>query len=190
MDYRSFASLALRLAGVFILVCAIAGIPNTSVNLYMFGTRNELTPPLLVTLAPALFSVSGSVIIGLLLIYFPSTVVNRVVARDPAVTEGSIAYRDLQSLAFSVLGLYFICVGLFDLMYWAARGRLYYLAIDEAAAAFPRLPSLAPDEFGGLVSATLQVVGGVALFFGARGLSGLVERLRGNRSADRDSATP
>jgi len=47
MDYRSISALALRLAGVFILVSGVAAIPHTFVNLLVFAARETATPSLL-----------------------------------------------------------------------------------------------------------------------------------------------
>ena len=185
MDYRSISALALRLAGVFILVSGIAGLPNTFVNLYVFAARDALSPSVLPVLLQTLIAVSGALIIGLLLVFFPSIVANRVVNAEAVEKEGSVGYRELQALGFSVLGLYFVAIGFFDGVYWFARGRIYYEAISEAAAAFPRPPALAPDEFGGLVSSALHVLGGFCLLFGARGISRLVQKVRGAGDADR-----
>jgi hypothetical protein len=179
MNYRSLTSLALRLAGVFILVSGVAGMPNTFVNLYSVHTREALHPSMVLLAMQTLFALSGPLIIGLVLIFFPSVVANRVIKTDVVGSEGSVGYRELQALAFSVLGVYFISIGVFDAVYWVARLRLYYRVIEDAAAAFPRPPAIAPDEFGGLVSSALYLMGGLILLFGATGISHLVQRIRG-----------
>jgi hypothetical protein len=185
MDYRSISALALRLAGVFILVSGIAGMPNTFVNLYVFAAREALSPSVLPVLLQTFIAASGALIIGLLLVFFPSVVANRVVNAEAVGKEGSLGYRELQALGFSVLGLYFVAIGFFDGIYWFARARIYYQVISEASAAFPRPPALAPDEFGGAVSSALQFLGGLGLLLGARGLSRLVQKLRGADDVDR-----
>ncbi|NJN05490.1 MAG: hypothetical protein HC814_02580 [Rhodobacteraceae bacterium] len=185
MDYRSLSSLALRLAGVFILVSGVAAIPDTLVNLLVLAERYTVAPLLWQVVVQTIVAASPSMLIGLLLIFFPSAVANRIVNGEAVGPDGSVGYGQLQTLAFSVLGLYFIAVGLFEGVYWLARTRIYYVMVQEAAETFPRVPAIAPEEFSGLVMAVTYLVGGFALLFGARGISRLVQKIRGVGDVDR-----
>jgi hypothetical protein len=185
MDYRSLTALAIRLAGVLILVSGIAQIPNTFVNLYVYAGRDALSPAIFPIIFATITAASGPLIIGVLIIYFPSLVVNRVLNVDSLGPEGSVQYRDLQALAFSVLGLYFFSSGIFDAAYWIGKGRIYFHLVEAAALGFPRPPAMGPDEVGGLFAAGLQILAGLGLFFGGRGLVRLLQRARGTGDADR-----
>jgi hypothetical protein len=185
MDYRSLSSLALRLAGVLIVVHGIAGIPDTFIDLYLFASREIPESALRSALLASLLAGALPLFLGLMLIYFPSVVANRVVPTDAIGREGSLAYQDLQALAFSVLGVYFIAMSLYDAVYWVAKARVYYMIMENAAGTFPNPPALLPDDFGGFVYAGVRFLGGVILLLGGRGLSGLLQRLRGRVSDER-----
>lgn len=86
--------------------------------------------------------------------------------------ESTLDYGQWQALAFSLLGLWLALTGLLDLVWnaaaiwWFARGP----GVDL---------DLGPNRFADIVTCALQVVAGIALLLGHRGLSGLLARLRG-----------
>ncbi|HKD30374.1 MAG TPA: hypothetical protein VKC66_31260 [Xanthobacteraceae bacterium] len=107
MDYKSLTSLMLRLTGVIITVSAITAMPRTFINLHV---RNPPESPDVAALLLTIVASGLPILVGLLLIYFPATVANKIVS---AVGE-SVDTLNLQQLAFSVLGLYFASLALFE----------------------------------------------------------------------------
>jgi hypothetical protein len=157
-----------------ILTSGVAAIPQTFVSLLIYSAQDAAAPPLLSVLAQTIAAASAALLIGCALIIFPSTVANRLVLIQSTSEEGSAQYGPLQKLAFSVLGLYFVAVGLFDIIYWYARARLYYSVVANAATAFPNAPAMTPDDFSGFVSAVAYLIGGIVILVGAHRFSGLV----------------
>jgi hypothetical protein len=161
MDYQSLTSLALRLTGVIIMVVAVVSLPSTFVSFYFWsqGVASALSLTAVVSGLP--------ILAGLLLIYFPGTIANRMVSGG-GETVGTLP---LQQVAFSVLGLYFLTSALADAASW--------------------LPMLLPDIPAGinsgsafLASTAARFVAGALLLFGGRGLANFVHQLRGPHPLD------
>jgi hypothetical protein len=169
MDYKSLTSLLLRLTGVIILVAAILAAPRIFIGLYLQNASGGVNAETwLLTTAASTFPI----LVGLLLIYFPATVSNRIVSGDGQIADT----QRLEQIAFSILGLYFVSMAAFDAVYWYAKLRLY-------AVIFPfglndRGPWLANNDFAGIASTCAQFVVGILLLLSGRGLANLLHRLR------------
>jgi ABC-type arginine transport system permease subunit len=83
MDYKSLTLLSLRLTGVIILVVAVTALPNTFLSLHVWSNRAG-SALLLITMVSGL-----PTLVGLLLIYFPGTIANRMVSAG-AETIGTL----------------------------------------------------------------------------------------------------
>jgi ABC-type arginine transport system permease subunit len=160
VDYKSPAWLALRLTGVIIMVTAVIALPNAFISLYVWsqGAFRALALTAMVSGLP--------IVVGLLLIYFPGTIANRMVSGG-GETVGTLP---LQQVAFSVLGLYFLTSAVADAAYW--------------------IPTLGPSIPSGitgsalLASTAVRFVVGLLLLFGGRGLANFVHQLRGSHPLD------
>lgn len=173
MDYRTITSLILRVAGALILIQLVIAVPHTLVNLLRFG--GEATKALDIFVLTAL-SLIIPLTISLTLIYFPSVVTNHVI-RPSNEGETTAVSEGLRSVAFSSLGMYFVCASLFDGVYWVTKLRIYYSFIDEQRWYGPP-PALTPDDFAGIASTAFQLLFGLILLLGSRGISNVVARLR------------
>jgi len=96
MDYRSLSSLLLRLAGVLILVAAVSAVPSTFIGL--LGTKSGTADVELLLIAAV--ATAFPVLVGLLLLYFPATVANKLLSGQ---SDRELDVSELQQLAFSVL---------------------------------------------------------------------------------------
>ncbi len=124
MDYISLTSLLLRLTGVVIMAASAVSVPGTFVSLYLrdVGGGGVNAETWLLTAIAATFPI----VIGLLLIYFPARVANKLVAGDGEAADAQrLDAQHLEQIAFSILGLYFIAMAMFDAVYWCAKLRLY-----------------------------------------------------------------
>jgi len=169
MDYKSLTSLMLRLTGVIIVVSAVTAMPRTFINLHV---RNPLESPDVAALLLTMAASGLPILVGLLLIYFPATVANKIVSAGGESADTVI----LQQLAFSVLGLYFASLAVFDAVYWLAKLRIYFALYNELN--YGRPFPLSPEDFAGIATTCAQFVAGLLLLFGGRGLANLVHRLR------------
>jgi hypothetical protein len=139
MDYKSLTLLSPRLTGVIILVVTVTAWPSTFVSLYILSNGVGWALPLTIV-------VSGfPILAGLLLIYFPGTIANRMISGGAEIT-GPLPF---QQVGFSVLGLYFLTTAAADAVYWIA-------ALQFGMNA----------DFARLASTAVRLVAGTFLMFG------------------------
>jgi len=86
------------------------------------------------------------------------------------VFESPIAARDLQWIAFSVLGAYFVVAGIVGFVYYEAN----LLIADAISDREMRIENFVRNG----LHALLQCAAGIALVLGARGLTGMLHRMR------------
>jgi hypothetical protein len=174
MDHKALSALILRLAGLLVIVYTVTNVAKS------FGPFFDPTTMRGVgvwqVLVAALLSVGLPILIGLLLVYFPSTIATSVLK----VQGGEVSAEDvrpLQRVAFSTLGLWLTLYSVIDAVYFWGRARLYFQYIEDMPA-YGNAPALTPGEFGGLLSCAVQLVIGVCLLLGSRGLVNLLARIR------------
>ena len=179
MEHRALAALVLRLTGLVVLVITITNVATNFVAyFYPSPTRDDVGVGLIAL--SIVISVLVPLLIALALIYFPSTVLTKVL-RVPGL-EG-LADSDilpLQRVAFAAIGLWFMLDGITDAVYVASQTR-WYFSIDEALRSLPSpgfKPALSAHEFAAYVVAAIRVILGLALLLGNRALANLLARLR------------
>ena len=157
MNQRQFASVLFAVVGVFI---AITWIPQIFVAIALFAQQGKLTANDQVNAVYPSALLAGTltaILLGVALVVWRERLATRLFAAE----TGPIAARDTQAVALSVLGCYF-AIG----------------AIPRLVGAF-RLERI---EWPALT----ELVLGIALFFGARGLARLwtAARTAGSYSSD------
>ncbi|MBD9393270.1 hypothetical protein [Acidovorax sp. ACV01] len=174
MDHRSLSRLLLRIAGVVVVVATLTSVPKSIVTLVVAAGQDADVSPLMTAVVASLVPL----LIGLALIWLPGTVANWLV--DDTVTDKSESdtAANLQAIALSVLGFYFVASALFDAVFWVARIRLY-AAVIASNEAFAGMPPLMPDDFGSMVATGAQAVVGVLLLLGSKGAGRLLSKARG-----------
>jgi hypothetical protein len=175
VDHKALSALILRIAGLLIVVFTIT---NAAKNLdFFFSPSTPQGVSVWPMLAATLVSVGLPVLVGLLLVYFPSAIATRVLKVQGAdVNVDDI--KALQCVAFSTLGLWLTLYAVVEAVYYWAKARLYLQYIAEMRWQ-GTLPPMQPDDFGGLVSCAVQLVFGIWLLVGNRGLVNVLARLRG-----------
>lgn len=109
--------------------------------------------------------------IAALLWFFPLTVARRLLpvmkqAPPPVTVPGSLAL----ALALTVLGLWLLATALPDTVYWLT----WYVQMRDISAPM----EVMPDQTAGMAATAAEVLLGLWLVLGSRGLSAVVTRLR------------
>jgi hypothetical protein len=143
MDYKSLTTLMLRLTGVIILASSLFHAPNTFGALILSTARADFDG-----WNWLLMSISAIVpiLIGLLLVYFPATVANRIVSGGGETADP----LGLEQIGFSIVGLYFVATAVFDAAYWYAKLRIHLLIFSPDLA--DRLVRQADGQFASIAS--------------------------------------
>lgn len=171
MSSKQLVALAVRMFAIFIAVWVMRhGFVVVPMLAGPDATRTDLLAVFL--------TVSVPLVVAVLLWVFPARVAGHLLPRTstPARPEPWTA-AELQAAAFSVLGMWILARAVADLGYW-----IVYLLLLPGSGAY-RSSGLSPADLGGLVSTALELVIGVWLLLGARGLAGVIRRFRHGAAA-------
>ena len=176
MEHKALAALMVRLVGLWELVVAVNGLGNAIGP--FFNPEYVVRAGLWTLTGVALFSVALPLAVGLFLIYFPRTVAAGVLRIEGIDPKGADDAALLERVAVSTLGLWFAINAVLDAAHAFSRWRLYQTLIDNQ---YPGAtgPAIGPNEFAGLITAALQLIIGVWLLLGSRGVVNAIARLRG-----------
>jgi hypothetical protein len=175
MEHRALAALMVRLVGLWELVVAVNAVPTAIGPL--FNPEYVQKAGLWVLVGVALFSVALPLALGLMLIYFPSTVATQVLRVDGIEPKTASDTTLLERVAFSAMGLWFTANAVIDGVHVFSRWHLYRRIIEDQ---YPGAsgPAIGPNEFAGFITAAVQLVLGLWLLLGSRGLANAFARLR------------
>ncbi|WP_119420569.1 hypothetical protein [Desertibaculum subflavum] len=165
MEGRALVILALRLAGLFVVVTAattlLTSFPHFLLAQRDPGPRADALVYGTAYLAPALIQLA----VGLVLLRYPLQVAARAL-RIPISDPSSIDASQFERVAYVVLGVYFVVMGTETLLFVLAKLRLHALL----AVPHPTIPlevtsfdfaSISVGAFKILVGALLVLGGGV-----------------------------
>jgi hypothetical protein len=116
--------------------------------------------------------IAAVLLIALLLWIYPSVIARLVAGRNSReVFESPIGPAELQWIALSVLGIYFLMEAVIALSHYGVQWMLF-------ATAFENSDDNRKQLISDMSYYVIQLIFGGALTLGARGLSGLLRRLR------------
>jgi len=161
MGKKEFVALGIRMAAIFYIVRY--GIPP----LYSLPELGEHKISVYINIAIlAIF-----LLISLLLLKFPLLFAGALL---PKTNQDDVAstyhLEDIRMVAFTILGLYVLVTSIPDLFYWlivVQQHRSNNLAIEWR-----------PEDLGSMASTLVELILGIWLLFGAKGLQGLLYKFR------------
>jgi len=157
MPIREVAALACKILGLYTIITATVNLVGSLI--YAAGRSSLAFAPYILLLT-----------FGLLL-WLLADKLAAFMVRNPKPTKVlpiNIGVEDLQIMAFSVLGLFFLGDGLPKLVSY----------IFTMTAMPENIGQTKILNISNLIEAGIQIALGLGLFFGSRGLSGLVNELR------------
>lgn len=165
MDYRTLTTLLLKIVGVGTVIYAVSNIPAYFLNYYAFQ-RESFLYFLGISIVPFTLTLA----LGLALWFFPAKVTNTIVA-DIGDSASSLDAGKLQTVAICTLGMWVLVEGVGNLSYWTT-----YLTMTHRIE--PGATLMTPDHYADLLSVASEIVLGLILLLGARGIAALIYRLR------------
>jgi hypothetical protein len=176
MEHRALASLIIRIAGLLVIVSAITNAARYFGPFFYADATQKVG--VAVVLLSVFISVVMPVLLGLLLVYFPGTTTTRVLRIEGLEAGDENNTKPLQRVAFGAIGMWLAAYALIDSVYVYARTRLYFRMLEEMPS-YAKLPAMNADDFGNLVASALQLIIGIWLLLGNRGIVNVLTRLRG-----------
>ena len=154
-----------RLFAVFVLIAVVRSLPAMGQSLTAEGGGWYAT-----------FFIGAFVVAPLLIAaliwVFPLTIATKLLpvmrTPRPALSAGGL---ELEQVGLTILGVWFFVTGLVDAVYW-------YMFAKTAQDAGFRWRALDPENAGAMVATGAELIIGLALVLGARGIVGALRRLR------------
>jgi hypothetical protein len=158
MDLGSLVTLGLRLLGVAILMHMAGSLVTALVVQSPYTTE-------------ALAIYAAYTIIGLVLVWIPGRVSNKVLRIGRADAELQFSFEQVLRVGFIFLGAYFAIDALAWFFFTYAKARWFY----DVVKPFPtfRGPDLNPEDFAYLSANALQFALGLGLWLGNRPIARL-----------------
>lgn len=172
MSLRDIARLAIKIAGLIIIVSAGIELPS------LLGRLLPLQAPMTAwdVVAMAFVPPAIAALIGLLLYWGSGRIADRLLVEPaaPGQQGGGLDLRGVEEIAIAALGLYFAANGIADAAYYWGKVGLYHRYITENT--FP-MPVILEGDFGGIVSTAARLVVGIGLVVFSRGIVAVRRRL-------------
>jgi hypothetical protein len=165
MDTRSIAAILLKITGLLLIVISIGQLPGyfpLTGRGYDFSI-GELLGTAALTLAPL-------AALGLVLWFFPGTVANKIVSSAPADPMGADV-RPIELVALTILGVYLVTSGLIG----AVRDIVLVIFMYHQNENLALIPA---SVIAHIAATVMELLIGVSLCIGAKGVSRVIEGLR------------
>jgi hypothetical protein len=169
MDAKTISAILLKVAGLMIVAMCVAQLPSYF-PLMGRGAEWSLTE----VLATSAISLGPLTVLGLCLWFFPGTIANRIVSGE-SLSRSASDVRAIELVALTVLGIYILTWGVIDVV----RDVVFIVAMQRQSPDYVPIPA---SIVGRIAASVAQLIIGAWLCVGARGISRVVERLRGRES--------
>jgi hypothetical protein len=176
MTVRSFASLAFKLLGTYMLVRAVEGLSVIPTALYSFP-RSQTGFSIVTFKIMLLLQLVPVIAFGVVLIAKSNVFAQWAVSTEGQVEEVVLTGEATQSLAFSVLGAAFFVFGASRLV---SVVPLFMITRTAQSVMFRPVMTF-PSFWPGLTEGLAELAMGAYLFFGAGSLSKLWHRIQKSR---------
>src|SRR5712692_1179097 len=175
MEHRALAALIVRLAGLWEVVVALNGVPAALGS--FINAEYVQKAGLGWLLLHALFTIGVPLLLGFVLIYLPRSVTTSVLNVQGIQPENSSEAFLLERVLVSLLGLWFAIQAVLDGLHVFSRWLLYRRFVEDQYQSATG-PAIGPQEFAGLITASVQLAFGLWLVLGRRGIVKAIARLR------------
>ena len=166
MDTRSIAAVLLKITGLVLIVISVSQLPG-----YFPLTGRGYEFSIGEILATAAVALGPLVVLGVGLWLFPGTVANRIVSgapTNPVIVDG----RPIELVALTIVGVYLVADGLIG----AVRDAVLLIVMHRQNEVAPLLPA---SVIAHIAATVAELLIGATLCIGAKGVSRVIERLRG-----------
>lgn len=167
---KELVAIFLRICSVLLIIYALRSVGYAVFaiveNINSNGSLNSG-----LSLYVLLLEISFPIIAAIVLWKIPLTLAGCIILNNESGRIGSLTEKDLQAVGFSVVGLYITALGIIDISHDITR--LY-----SEVRYIPRNQPAHPQYVASAVSSAVELIIGLFMLFGAKGLNRIVARLR------------
>ncbi len=161
MKNEQLVGLGVRLFAIWLVVYTVRSLPT----LWLFGTGQDGSGVFVFAIAYLLLLIVSAILLWL----FPLTVANKLLPGKVLDVRTALPLEELQCAAFCLLGLWLLTDAIPSLTY-------YFVLFYQFSKDYQILHN--PQTASGLMRSVVELIIGVWLLFGARGLLGLLRWAR------------
>lgn len=170
MNHNEITQLLLKLSGLLIIIFTIISIPNyftaySATQLFYGNSVSDIPAFLLSVIVPFFISL----LIGLFLFAFPTTIAKKILRNASTPTDTPI--NEITIVAYSAIGMYFLAISIADLVYWGSYFTLMANNAQESAY-------FTTDNTARVLTTFAEMAIGLVLLLGSRGINRLISRFR------------
>jgi len=165
MTSAQIVGLGVRLFAIWLVVSVVRHVPGVwQFNVSGAATGDSSTNVLIAVVTVLMLTLAAG------LWFFPLTVANKLIPRSSKPDDLHVPIDQAQSVGFSLLGLWVLTNSIPDSFYWAF--------MSFQASRPNSMLELRASDYSYMVGTMVEVILGVWLLFGARGLRGLLRWAR------------
>lgn len=164
MTSAQIVGLGVRLFAIWLVVSILQHVPNMWQFNVTAGVGNGSTNVVVGVVAALILALA----VGLW--FFPLTVANRLIPRSSRTDHIHVPVEQAEGVGFSLLGLWILADAIPDLFYWVFMA---YQAWRPSS-----ILELRANEYSNMVATGVEVILGIWLLFGAKGLRVLLRWAR------------
>lgn len=170
MDYRSLTTLLVKITGAWLIVYVVM-----SFNAVLPYMTNDLDLPWWEYLLLVLLSVIVPLLIGLMILLYPTSITNRIISEEKDIESQSGALLGLEQVAVSVLGVYLFLQALSDIAF-----HITYIVYAEQLGEIGMFSGtvMTVDRVAGIVTTGFELLLAIWLIVGSKGIVKLISRIR------------
>lgn len=165
MTGAQIIGLGVRLFAIWLVVSILRRVPGMwQFNVAAAGAGDSSTNVVIVVVAVLILALAAG------LWFFPLTVANKLIPRSSRTDHIHVPIEQAESVGFSLLGLWVLAGSGPDSFYWVFMG---YQALRPNS-----ILELRASEYSYMVATAVELILGVWLLFGAKGLRSLLRWAR------------
>lgn len=162
MDLRSLVTLSFRLVGLYLVITTLVSVPALLVSQHPYPGEGWA-------------SLILYVVLGLVLVWLPGRITNRVLRIGKADGESQLSFEQVLRVSLIVLGFYFAVNGLVWFVFAYAKAQVFYDVVKPFANS--RGPGLNPEDFAVLSARALEFLLGVCLWLANRPIARITQSI-------------
>jgi hypothetical protein len=162
---EQIVGIAVRLFAIFLLIYTVRYLSDY-IHVLMGESyfKGNITPLIILTILPF--------IVVILLWFFPLKVAAKLIPKiNSAEQPVNLGNNEIEHIALSILGIWVLASAIPDVFYWS----IFIYMIKSSGMV---VGALRPENVGNIVAIIIEIIIGIWLLVGSKGIIGIIRRLR------------
>lgn len=168
MDTHELSRILIKIAGISIIIFVLVGIPSYISYYYSLQLKEDsVVSFFLISILPMIIPLLA----GYLMWQFPNTIANKIIKPDTEEkpTDSKLGL-EIQTIAFSVLGIYLLFNAFSDVIYHLSY---YYKTMKASGTGYMEI-----STYAFIVATCAEIIFASVLLFGGKGVAEFLRKIR------------